>query len=70
MRVHRYLAVVLIAAGISRAASISYEVNVRGLAFVWPTLLLLSAVLLVAYREPEGAYEEGAAAQAQPHSGH
>ena len=70
MRVHRYLGVGLIAAGISRAASIIYEVNVRWLAFVWPTLLLLSAVLLVAYREPEGAYEDDAATHAQLHSSH
>lgn len=69
-RVHRYLGIVLITAGVSRAAEILYANDAAWLRFVWPAMLLVAALLLIAYREPQGAYERGLSADKQSHGGH
>lgn len=67
MRVHRYLGLVLIAAGLARLGQLVWLSMAPWLAFVWPVLLLLAAILLVSYREPAGAYEEEAPRSHGPH---
>jgi hypothetical protein len=69
MRVHRYLGSVLIAAGLARLGQLVWLPMASWLAFVWPVLLLLAAILLVSYREPKGAYEEHAPHREGPHHG-
>lgn len=53
--IHRMLGVVLIVAGGLRWLDVRRTAN-RLLALSWPLLLLVAAVLLLVYEEPEGAY--------------
>lgn len=69
-RVHRYLGLLLIAGGAARAAQVVGVAKVGWLAFAWPLLLLVSAVLLLAYREPKGAYESSSSQHASGAHGH
>lgn len=63
MRQHRALGITLIVAGLLNLVEI---VNgARFAAILWPGVLLIAAVQLLLYREPEGAYEDGA-----KHGGH
>jgi hypothetical protein len=56
--VHRYLGVLLIASGVLKAAEVLWSARARWLAFPWVLTLFAAALLLAAYREPEGAYRE------------
>ena len=59
VRQHRFLGSTLIAAGTLNLVEILS--GSRFAAILWPIALLIAAVLLLLYREPEGAYEAGAA---------
>lgn len=55
VRFHRLLGAVLIAAGLLAGSHALWRR--LSLAYLWPLVLLLAAVLLIVYREPEGAWE-------------
>lgn len=54
---HQYLGTTLILAGVLKKASL--ESKRQWLAFIWLLPLAISAVMLMTYHEPEGAYEHG-----------
>ena len=54
--IHRYLGAVLVLAGILSGLDVTRSRQVRWLAYAWGLMLLAAAVLLLAYREPPGAY--------------
>ena len=63
---HRVLGSTLIVAGLLNFIEV---INGAGFAaFLWPVVLLIAAVQLLLYREPEGAYEGGM--EHGRHSGH
>lgn len=68
--VHRYLGLLLVSAGLARAAEVMFNSTARWLAFSWAVLLLLSALLLLAYREPQGAYEPSSSTLRLTHGPH
>lgn len=53
--IHTYLGSVLVLAGTFRVAEMLWP-NVKWLAYPWIVFLALAGILLVSYREPEGAY--------------
>ncbi len=55
VRLHRTLGITIIIAGLLRGGDIITEANLP--AVLWPLALLLAALQLIIYREPEGAYE-------------
>jgi hypothetical protein len=57
--VHRVLGSTLILAGALAGANVLRVVPSVWLQRLWATALLVAAILLFAYREPEGAYHEG-----------
>ena len=63
VRQHRALGITLILAGLLNFVEITN--GTRLAAILWPIVLLIAAVQLLLYREPEGAYEGGA-----EHGGH
>lgn len=63
VRQHRFLGSTLMAAGLLDLVEIFN--GSRFAAILWPIVLLIAAVQLLLYREPEGAYEGGA-----EHGGH
>lgn len=63
VRQHRALGITLILAGLLNFIVILSEARLA--AILWPVVLLIAAVQLLLYREPEGAYEGGA-----EHGGH
>lgn len=56
VRFHRMLGVALLAAGLLAGAHAYQRLVILG--YLWPVALLVAAVLLIAYREPEGAWED------------
>lgn len=57
VRVHRYLGVTFVAAGLLSAFDASRSRANRWITVATAAILLLTASLLIAYREPPGAYE-------------
>lgn len=55
--VHRVLGSTLLITAALAAANALRVRTARALAVAWPTFLLIAAILLVVYREPEGAYD-------------
>lgn len=53
--IHKYLGTILVLSGIFRGAEMLWQ-NRRWLAYPWLVFLIIAAVLLISYREPEGAY--------------
>lgn len=53
--IHKYLGSVLVLSGVFRAAEMLWP-NRKWLAYPWLIFLTIAAVLLISYREPEGAY--------------
>lgn len=53
---HRYQGSLVILVGIAKAAEALWQRNVRWLAYPWIILLIITAALLISYREPPGAY--------------
>ena len=56
MFLHRVLGTTLAIAGAIAGANVLRSVPSRTLATVWPIGLLLASIMLLVYREPEGAY--------------
>ena len=55
-RKHAYLGFVIILVGLLKAAEVLWRRRFKLLAFSWIALLLAAALMLISYREPEGAY--------------
>ncbi len=55
--IHKYLGTALVLAGVFKALEVIKKNNQRWLTFVWVFLLTIAAILLISYREPEGAYQ-------------
>lgn len=53
--IHKYLGSVLVLSGVFRALEMLWY-NRKWLAYPWLLFLAIAAVLLISYREPEGAY--------------
>lgn len=53
--IHKYLGAVLVLSGIFRGAEI-LRPNKKWLKYPWIIFLVMAAVLLISYREPQGAY--------------
>ncbi len=58
-RKHLYLGLVIIVAGICKGAEVLWRRRFKWIAFPWIALLFLAALMLITYREPEGAYKTG-----------
>lgn len=65
-----YSDMLLILARVLKAAEVLWLDKSRWLAFLWPLLLLPSAILVISYRKPEGAYETELPSQHQMEAGH
>lgn len=57
-KIHRYLGIILIAVAVFNVFSILFSHQYRWLSYVWPILLAITAIFLLLYREPKGAYEQ------------
>jgi hypothetical protein len=64
--IHRALGILLIITGVLRASEVLTARHRRWLSTAWPLTLLAASVLLVVYREPEGAYEAGRGTHSGP----
>lgn len=53
---HRYQGFSVILVGVFKAAEVLWQQSVKWLAYPWIIVLLITATLLIAYREPAGAY--------------
>jgi len=53
---HGYLGLVIILAGLLKAADVLWCKRFKWLAYPWIVLLVVAALMLIAYREPDGAY--------------
>jgi len=56
-RKHAFLGFVIILAGLFKAAEVQWRRRFRWLAFPWIVLLFMAALMLITYREPQGAYK-------------
>lgn len=54
--IHKYLGAVLILAGVFKALEVVKRSTQKWLTFSWVLFLTIAAILLISYREPEGAY--------------
>jgi len=54
--VHKYLGSAFILAGICKAFEVINKNTQRWLTFAWIFFLIIAAILLISYREPEGSY--------------
>jgi len=59
-RKHAFLGFVIILAGLLKAAEVLWQRRFRWLAFPWIVLLFTAALMLITYREPQGAYKTNA----------
>lgn len=57
-KIHRYLGIILIAVAVFNVFSILFSDQYHWLLYVWPTLLIITAIFILLYREPSGAYEQ------------
>lgn len=55
--IHNYLGIVLVLAGLFRSIEVYRPNKSKWLAFSWIFFLIIASILLISYREPEGAYE-------------
>lgn len=53
---HGYLGLVIILAGVMKAADVLWCKRFKWLAYPWIFLLVIAAIMLLGYREPKGAY--------------
>jgi len=57
--IHNFLGTILILTGILRGIDVGSKLShIRWFSFLWIILLFIVAILLMIYREPEGAYRE------------
>lgn len=56
-RKHAILGLVIILAGLFKAAEVHWRSKVKWFAFPWIVLLFVAALMLITYREPPGAYK-------------
>jgi hypothetical protein len=54
---HAFLGFVIMMAGLLKAAEVQWRRRFRWLAFPWIVLLFIAALILISYREPQGAYK-------------
>lgn len=54
---HRYLGSALILSGILKAVAVIFGERYKKLHYIWIVFLAITSILLVTYREPEGAYQ-------------
>lgn len=54
--IHRYQGSLIILVGVLKAAAVLWERSLKWLAYPWIVVLLVTAALLIGYREPAGAY--------------
>jgi len=57
--VHRILGGTLVLAGLARGLAVGSDTDTGVIGLAWIVLLLITAVQLLVFREPEGAYEGG-----------
>lgn len=62
---HRYQGSLVIAVGVFKAAEVLWRRSVEWLAYPWIILLFITAILLISYREPPGAYVRAVQSSAQ-----
>ena len=53
---HRYQGAVIVLAGLLKVAEVLWQRRFKWLAYPWIALLFVAALLLITYREPDGAY--------------
>lgn len=53
---HRYQGILVILVGVFKAAEALWRHRFRWLAYPWIILLFITALVLISYREPQGAY--------------
>ncbi len=53
---HRYLGTTLILSGVAKAAEVVWRDRYKKIVYVWMFFMLITTVMLVTYREPDGAY--------------
>jgi hypothetical protein len=56
VRKHRYMGLAILLAGLFKVADVLWQKRFGFLAFPWIAMLAISALLLMTYREPPGAY--------------
>lgn len=56
--IHTYLGISLILVSIVATIALVTKNKYRWPAYSWPVLLIITSIMLLAYREPEGAYEQ------------
>src|SRR3989338_8183278 len=55
--IHKYLGTVLIVSAVFRPVDVITKQTRKWITFVWVLFLVAAAVLLISYREPQGAYQ-------------
>ena len=63
---HKYLGLVIAVAGLSKAADVLWRRRFPWLAFLWIAMLFIAALMLITYREPEGAYRSQSDQRTRP----
>ena len=56
---HRYQGTVIVLAGLFKVAEVLWQRRYKWLAYPWIVMLFVAALLLITYREPDGAYRTG-----------
>lgn len=62
-RKHAYMGLAILLAGIFKAAEVLWVRKLPWIVFAWIAMLFVAAFLLISYREPPGAYEDGSVNQ-------
>ncbi len=60
---HRYQGAVIVLAGLLKMAEVLWQRRHKWLAYPWIAMLFVAALLLITYREPDGAYRTGQSSQ-------
>lgn len=58
-RKHAYMGLPILLAGVFKAAEVLWVRKLPWIVFAWIVMLFVAAFLLISYREPPGAYEDG-----------
>ncbi len=53
---HRYQGALVMLVGIFKAAEVQWQRTIKWLAYPWIVAMFITAILLITYREPKGAY--------------